>query len=307
GHALFTRHAGSTVPCPVVNYTAGFNDVLAVAYGLTPPQDISVLFGAPWDPYHSDETYLLSVVFLEELGATGNKGLISQYVNPVLADGQAGLAASATAFAAAERYLLFQRANNTVYPTNETVAQVFARLSAFRDAYDGPQIDDQGLLNTDPRTIALGEANYINLFPTDIRGLTFSRTPQQLINIYTIGSPQGIGGFFPQGLQGVIKTPTGFDQVAGGLDTYPVTANAYTTGQETVAQVGTIAPPVTDAGPYTVPDMLTIIQSQGGLLETSSYTTRGYLPAAPVPYTIAATPKVMVGTPSGQAVDDGSP
>ena len=53
----------------------------------------------------------------------------------------------------------------------------------------------------------------------------------QLINIYTIGSPQGIGGFFPQGLQGVIKTPTGFDQVAGGLDTYPVTANAYTTGQ----------------------------------------------------------------------------
>ncbi len=77
--------------------------------------------------------------------------------------------------------------------------------------------------------------------------------------------------------------------------------------QETVAQVGTIAPPVTDAGPYTVPDMLTIIQSQGGLLETSSYTTRGYLPATPVPYTIAATPKVMVGTPSGQAVDDGSP
>ena len=33
--------------------------------------------------------------------------------------------------------------------------QVFARISALRDAYDGPQFDDQGLVNTDPRTIAV--------------------------------------------------------------------------------------------------------------------------------------------------------
>ena len=143
------------------------------------------------------------------------QGLIAQYTNPVLADGQAGLATSATAFAAVEvsnaallrsracidytyvkllciisgsfllivlacssipfdvdvkmagecashhhmqllcvphwhtychtieclvclqRYLLFQRLNNTVPPTNETVAQVFARLSAYRDQFDG--------------------------------------------------------------------------------------------------------------------------------------------------------------------------
>ncbi len=40
---------------------------------------------------------------LQELMALMSvQGLISQYVNPVLADGQAGLAASATAFAAAE-------------------------------------------------------------------------------------------------------------------------------------------------------------------------------------------------------------
>ena len=41
---------------------------------------------------------------------------------------------------ALQRYLLFQRRNNIVYPTNETVAQVFARLSAYRDLYDGPQV-----------------------------------------------------------------------------------------------------------------------------------------------------------------------
>ena len=49
------------------------------------------------DPLYNDETFALSVVFLEELGATGNKGLTSLLSNPVIADGVAGLATSATA------------------------------------------------------------------------------------------------------------------------------------------------------------------------------------------------------------------
>ena len=39
-----------------------------------------------------------------------------------------------------QRYLLFQRREMPLYPTNETVAQVFARLSAYRDLMDGPQV-----------------------------------------------------------------------------------------------------------------------------------------------------------------------
>ncbi len=44
------------------------------------------------------------------------------------------------------------------------------------------QIDDQGLVNYDPRfvAIAINDTNagqYINNFPTDVQGLTFSRTP----------------------------------------------------------------------------------------------------------------------------------
>ncbi len=41
------------------------------------------------------------------------------------------------------------------------------------------QIDDQGLVNTDPRYIAVPNT-WVNLIPTDIRGLTFSRTPQMV-------------------------------------------------------------------------------------------------------------------------------
>jgi len=32
---------------------------------------------------------------------------------------------------------------------------VLARVSAYRDSMDGPSFDDQGLINTDPRTIAV--------------------------------------------------------------------------------------------------------------------------------------------------------
>ena len=39
-----------------------------------------------------------------------------------------------------QRMLLWSRRNNTVAPFNETVQQVFARISAFRDSLDGPQV-----------------------------------------------------------------------------------------------------------------------------------------------------------------------
>ena len=42
--------------------------------------------------------------------------------------------------AAAQRFLLWERRNNTVMPFNETVQQVFARISALRDSLDGPQV-----------------------------------------------------------------------------------------------------------------------------------------------------------------------
>lgn len=82
------------------------------------------------------------------------------------------------------------------------------------------QFDDQGLVNTDARTIAVPDS-YVNIIPTDVRGITFSRTPQMNINILTLGNPDGVGAFFPNGLIGAISTPTGFDATASGTDDFP--------------------------------------------------------------------------------------
>ena len=48
GHALFTRQAGSAQPCPVLDFTGGFNKFFGAAYGLPPTQTIAQKFGAPF-------------------------------------------------------------------------------------------------------------------------------------------------------------------------------------------------------------------------------------------------------------------
>ena len=49
------------------------------------------------------------------------------------------------------------------------------------------------------RFIAVPDS-FVNMIPTDIRGITRNRTPQQIINILTLGNPNGVGAFFPNGL-----------------------------------------------------------------------------------------------------------
>ena len=82
------------------------------------------------------------------------------------------------------------------------------------------QTDDQGLVNTDPRTIAVPNG-WVNMIPTDVRGLTFDRTPQQLLNILFLGNPAAKGVFFPNGVMGAINKPAGYNATASGLDSFP--------------------------------------------------------------------------------------
>ncbi|BDA43080.1 Desiccation-related protein PCC13-62 [Coccomyxa sp. Obi] len=273
GHALFVRQAGSALPCPPTDFTGGFNQFLGAAFGLTGGKTVASVFGKPFDPFLNDENFLISVLTLEELGATGNKGLVSLLANPVIATGVAGLATSANSQATVVRMLLWQRRNNTVIPFNETVQQVFARISALRDSLDGPQIDDQGLINTDPRYIAVPQY-YVNMVPTDIRGLTFSRSPQMLINILTLGSPQGVGVFFPKGFYGAINTPYSYNMSEPGLDAFPAATNGKVTSQMTVEQVGPIQGV---PQPRNVTGELDLTQSLTGMLDNGTAATRGFV------------------------------
>jgi hypothetical protein len=305
GHALFTRQAGGDLPCPALDFTGGFNQFMAAAYNLT-GKTIEEVYGAPFDPFGNDENFLLSMLTLEELGATGNKGLVGITSNPVLANGIAGLATSATAQATIERFLLWERRNNTVMPFNETVQQVFARISALRDSLDGPQVDDQGLVNTDPRNIAVPNT-WVNLIPTDVRGLTFSRTPQMNINILTLGNPQGKGVFFPNGLLGAITTPYGYNMTDPANETFPsgLTMNsAVLDTQMSIQQLGYIPPPPL---PMNVTGQMDLTQAMTGPVDNGTAATRGYVVVpSGMPYFSNAS-QVAVATPMMMGMSSSSP
>jgi hypothetical protein len=180
-HRLWTIHAGGTYPCPQLNFTA-FDSFYAAVYGLDPTpsaNSVKKTFGACFTPWLNDETFITSVFALEELGAKGNKGISGLATNPVISNSFAGLGISAAQQATIERTLLFERRNNIVMPFKETVQQVVSRISAFRDAHDGPQFDDQGIVNTDPRFIAVPDG-FVNLSPTDVHGVAAAITPKQV-------------------------------------------------------------------------------------------------------------------------------
>ena len=75
-------------PCPAIDFDAGFNAFLAAAYNLPPGVTVEAKFGAPFDPFQDEATFILCMLSLEELGATSNKVCLTliHSVNPLQSD-----------------------------------------------------------------------------------------------------------------------------------------------------------------------------------------------------------------------------
>jgi hypothetical protein len=306
GHVTFTRAAGSAIPCPAADYITGFNTFFALAYGVTlsPGQNaseaIASRFGSPFNPYLNDQTFVISVFTLEETSATGAKGLIGLTSNPVLANAIAGLAIGANQQVTSERRILWDLRNEIVAPFGETVQQVVARISATRDQLDGPQVDDQGLVVTDPRFIS-PPTGFVNLFSTNVYGLAFARTPGMVINILTCGSPTSKGGFLPNGLNGLITSSAGYNNTDPnlGVGAFP-SGNVATQGSANA--VGAFLGPIVAASPYDLPlnvsGELGLTQCVNGPLDNGTYFTRGYV-GAPACSPFQGIPGAQVALPTG--------
>jgi hypothetical protein len=92
GHALFTRQAGGANPCPATDFTGGFNQFFARAYGLN--GTIEETYGTAFNPFLNDQNFFLSVVTLEELGATGRLLVPSILITPTLTSSPAAVCCS---------------------------------------------------------------------------------------------------------------------------------------------------------------------------------------------------------------------
>ncbi|WP_010161624.1 MULTISPECIES: ferritin-like domain-containing protein [unclassified Sphingomonas] len=190
-HVAFLRSVlgTSTVAQPAINIDGGATGAFtaaARAAGIVPAT-------GTFDPYASDENFLLAAFIFEDVGVTAYKGAAPLIAQSLLIDAAAGILATEAYHAGLIRTVLYAKGIAT--PSLRTNANL---ISDARDSLDGTASDlDQGI----------GDGTTANLVPTDANGITFSRTPGQVLNVVYLNRNAVVGGgFFPNGINGNIKT-----------------------------------------------------------------------------------------------------
>ncbi|WP_445191144.1 ferritin-like domain-containing protein [Sphingomonas sp. Tas61C01] len=180
-----------------VSATSAFSKA-ATAAGL-------ITAGQTFDPYLNDENFLLGAFIFEDVGVTAYKGAAPLLTNKTYLEAAAGILAVEAYHAAIIRTTLSSK--GFAIPTLLTQADA---ISNARDTLDGGTEIDQGI---SPRSVSVVNGTTTttyttsNVAPTDANAIAYSRTPGQVLNIvYLTATAAGLGGFFPAGVNGTIKT-----------------------------------------------------------------------------------------------------
>jgi hypothetical protein len=153
--------------------------------------------GQAFDPYASDENFLLGAYIFEDVGVTAYKGASPLITNKTFLEAAAGILAVEAYHAGLVRTVLYAKGVQT--PSLRTAADA---ISNARDSLDGASDLDQGISR-----IGTGTTAQSNIVPVDANGITFSRSAGQVLNIvYLNRQAVTAGGFFPNGVNGTIRT-----------------------------------------------------------------------------------------------------
>ncbi len=144
-----------------------------------------------FDPYASDENFLLAAFIFEDVGVTAYKGASPLIQNKTFLEAAAGILAAEAYHAGLVRTALY--AKGVATPALRTSADA---ISNARDSLDNNQDVDQGISPTN---------DVSNIVPLDNNGIAFSRSPGDVLNIVYLNSGQvSKGGFFPNGVNGTL-------------------------------------------------------------------------------------------------------
>ena len=198
-HVAFLRSAlgSSAVAMPAINIdgsTTGAFTAAARAAGV-------VSQSANFDPYASDNNFLLGAFIFEDVGVSAYKGAAPLLSSKTYLDAAAGILAAEAYHAGLIRTVLYAKGFAGGTGTGSIFDQV-RLISDARDSLDGSTDDDQGIAGAD--------TSISNIVPTDSSGIAYSRTAANVLNIvYLTKSATVGGGFFPNGVNGFIKTSNG--------------------------------------------------------------------------------------------------
>ena len=196
-HVAFLRQAlgASAVAQPAINISGDANGAFTAAARAAGLINATQTF----DPYASDENFLLGAFIFEDVGVTAYKGASPLITSKTFLEAAAGILAAEAYHAALVRTVLYRKGVQTPSLIDATEA-----ISNARDTLDGTNDLDQGV-----RTTGTGNDAAANIVPTDNRAIAFSRTTGQVLNIVYLNAAQtSAGGFFPAGVNGTIRSST---------------------------------------------------------------------------------------------------
>ena len=164
------------------------------AFSQAAQKALIVPMGGTFDPYASDESFLLGAFIFEDVGVTAYKGAAPLLVNKTYLEAAAGILAAEAYHAGLIRTILYRK--GVTVPALRTIA---GQISDLRDSADGPYDDDQGITRADTTAS--------NIVPVDGNGIVYSRNTDQVHHIVYLDPTTGVskGGFFPNGTNSVFS------------------------------------------------------------------------------------------------------
>lgn len=188
-HVILLRHvlmqAGAYVAAePTIDLTNSFTNA-AVAAGL-------ISAGQTFDPFADENSFLLAAFIFEDVGVSAYAGAAAKITNKSYLTTAAQILATEAYHAGSLRTRLYLGGYGQ---QTDKIAALRAKASGTGPGTNLPA-DDIGVLTDGMATIADVNAN----------ALAHTRTPQQVLNVVYLGQGTTGGGFFPNGVNGNIRS-----------------------------------------------------------------------------------------------------
>lgn len=162
--------------------------------------------GSDFDPFRDEESFLLAAYLLEDVGVTAYAGGADLIADDDSIEAAAGILATEAYHAGAVRATIAEMG-----PRMIAAADAISRARTAAEAPDNVRPNRTGVRTTlnKEQPISAGELfpGEVVIAPTDPQGRSFPRPAEDVLNIVFMNPDPNArrGGFFPRGVQGVVR------------------------------------------------------------------------------------------------------